>query len=177
MKFKGIYIALFLIFSSVIVANTDTEAQDYTTAMKVRYLKAFSKYVEWPSSYKSGQFIIGVLNNKKIADALKVKLNGRKIGLQSYKVVNYTTARTVAKCHMLYVPTNKSAELKTIVSRIKKFSTLLVTDKPGLITQGPGINLVMDGPKQKFELNKKVMKKSALTVSAQLEPMAAKVIR
>ena len=173
MRFKRIYLAVLLVFCTVAV---NTEAQDYTTAMKVRYLKSFTKYVEWPSSYKTGDFIIGVLNNSKITDALKIKLKDKTIGVQPYKVVNFTDANAVGKCHLIYVPTDKSSHLKTVVSKVKKYSTLVVTDQPGLIEKGSSINLVMEGPKQKFELNKRNMQRCSLTISAQLEPMATKVI-
>ena len=67
--------------------------------------------------------------------------------------------------------------LKDVVKKCSKYKTLVVTDKPGLITQGSFINLVMEGPKQKFEINKKNTSKYSLTISAQLETMATKVVK
>ena len=173
MNFKATYIALLLVLSSVFV---NTDAQDYTTAMKVQYIKSFTKYVEWPDEYKTGDFIIGVVDGSSYVEALQSKLEGKMIGNQTYKVVNYANVNSVGRCHVLYIPADKSASLKAAVELIKKYSTLVVTDKPGLITEGPSINLVMEGPKQKFEINKKTMTKYSLKVSAQLEPMASKVI-
>ncbi len=170
---KHISLAFALLVFSVKIS---TDAQDYTTAMKVRYIKSFTKYVEWPSSYKSGDFIIGVLNDQKIADALTIKLKDRNIGIQPYKVVNFSSTSDIAKCHLLYIPTKQSSSLAGAVGKVDSWSTLIISDSPGLIEKGSSINLVMQGPKQVFELNKKTMSKYSLTVSAQLEPMASRVI-
>ena len=174
MNFKSLYITIVLVLSSVFV---NTDAQDYNTVLKVKYLKSFTKYLEWPATYKTGDFIVGVLDGKKYADALQLKLKDRMIGSQAYKVINFSDASAVGKCHLLYIPSDKSSNLKAAVSKLKKYSTLVVSDKPGLITQGSSINLIMNGPKQVFEINKQTLTKCSLKVSAQLEQMAVKVIK
>ena len=165
----GAIVTLALVFSSL-------QAQDYVVITKVRYLKSFTKYVEWPNDYKSGDFVIGVLDNATMANALSLKLKDRTVGNQSFKIINYTSASDIGRCHILYIPPEKSSDLKTALSRVKSYSTLVVTDKPGLVEEGSGINLVRNGAMFQFEINQKIMKKSELTVSSLLIPMAAKVI-
>ena len=54
-------------------------------------------------------------------------------------------------------------------------STLIITEKQGLVDKGAGINFIIKNNHQKFELNKKNVEKYKLKVSSNLEALAFSV--
>jgi len=72
----------------------------------------------------------------------------------------------------LFIPYDKTALLHSAVSKLGKNSTVIITEKPGMILQGSSINFVVESNKQKFELNKTNLARHNLNVSEALEQMA-----
>ena len=150
-------------------------AADPNTAFKARLLKVFPKYVEWPESEKKGDFIVGFVGNSALADAFTTAMTGRTVGTQNVKVKKFSAASSVEKCHILYVSTDKSGEISSCISKVKKSNTLIITDKSGLISKS-GINFVIKDSRVKFELNTKNLGANSLKFNPDLKKIAANVI-
>jgi len=131
----------------------------------------FAKYIEWPSTYKQGDFTIGVLGESSVYSNLMTMSKVKKVFNQSIKVVKYTDPTQIKKCHMLLVPQSMASKVNDCVAKTKAFNTLIVTEKPGLGNYA-GINFVVVNAKQKFELNKKNVSNNELTVSSNLLKLA-----
>ncbi len=107
------------------------------------FIYNFTKYIEWPASYTSGNFIIGVLGQSPLTKELN-NLSKTK------KVLNQPI----------------------VINKFKNISTLIITEKKGMAKQGAGINFVIVNNKQKFELNKANISKYNLKVSPNLINLA-----
>ncbi len=147
--------------------NYDTQAK-----IKAIYISRFPKYIQWPKEYRESTFVIGVLGESSMFQELtnmapKMSVNGQKV-----EVVKFNSSTDISKCHMLYVPRDSKTGLSTVIGKISGFSTLLVTEKPGLATQGAAINFVVVQNRQKFELNEANAEKYNLRVSQSLEALA-----
>jgi hypothetical protein len=92
----------------------------------------------------------------------------KMIGSQKCVIKYFNQVKDIQKCHMLFIPTDKSDEIETILKQVKGMNTLVVTEKPGLAKKGAGINFVSIDNKQKFELNKANVGKYGLKVSSNL---------
>ena len=132
----------------------------------------FTKYIQWPASSSSGDFVIGVIGDSEV-HATMSKLYGAKTkGSQQIVIKKINKVSEIGNCHVLYVGESSSGQFEAIKGATSGKSTLVVTDKSGLGKKGSGINFKMVGNKLKFEMNQKAMSTANLKVASQLSGMA-----
>lgn len=163
----GLFIIFFIITASSFAQTGIPRAQ-------AMFIYNFSRLIEWPPNYKSGDFVIGIYGNSPIANELDGYTSGKRVGSQSIVVKNYNSASEISTCHILFVPFSKTRELGTIKSNLNGKSTLLVTEKNGAISDGAAINFLIIGNKLKFELNQSNASKYGIKLSSKLTEMAYK---
>jgi hypothetical protein len=134
----------------------------------VIFLYNFTKYIEWPSENRHGDFVIGVLGVTLLMPELDNLAKTKMIGSQKCVVKYFNNVKDIQQCHMLFIPNDKSDEMENILKKVKGMKTLIVTEKEGLARKGAGINFVSIDNKQKFELNKTNVGKYGLKVSSNL---------
>lgn len=167
-KTISIFMFLFILSSSFkLDGNIDTNAK-----IKAVFIYNFTKYIEWPQSYKEGEFTIGIIGETSLYSELIKMTETKKVANQTLEVKKFTTTNDVTKCHILYVSKDKSQSLNDIIKKVKNNSTLLVTEESGLVDKGSGINFIIKDNRQKFELNKSNVEKYKLKVSSNLEALA-----
>lgn len=145
---------------------------DTNAKYKVMFIYNFTKYFEWPQNYKEGNFVIGVLGNSSLLAELNTMASTKKVGNQSFEIKTFTNVGAITNCHMLIVAPEVSTPLSEIIAKIKKNSTLLITEKQGFAKQGAAINFVVQNNKPAFELNKSSVEKHDLKVSKDLLTLA-----
>lgn len=154
-------------FSSFKLGSIDTNAK-----IKAVFIYNFTRYIEWPKSYKSGDFTIGVVGETPLYTELTKMTQTKKVANQVLKVRKFKSAAEVSQCHILYVAKEKSGDLNAVLKQVKGNSTLIVTEQDGLVDKGAGINFVIKNNRQKFELNKGNVMKYKLKISSNLEALA-----
>jgi hypothetical protein len=132
----------------------------------------FTKLIEWPKSYREGNFVVGVVGESPLFSELSKMAKTKKVANQSLQIKKFNTTKDIAKCHILYVSRNQSEEISSVLKKVKSNSTLIITEKQGLVDKGAGINFIIKNNRQKFELNKKNVEKYKLKVSSNLEALA-----
>lgn len=164
---KKIIILVVLLFSF----SMASKAQDVHKFQSI-FIYNFSKFIQWPAGYENGEFVIGVLGESPITKHLESMASVKKVRGQKFKIKKFTSVDQITKCHILYIPSNKSAYLQKCLDGVGGNATLIITDKPGMAESGSGINfLIVDG-KPKFELNKASTTKHKLKVSTELSKLA-----
>ncbi|MBI2281533.1 MAG: YfiR family protein [Bacteroidetes bacterium] len=167
-KLVSIVLCLFILNSGFKLGNTiDTNAK-----IKAVFIYNFTKYIEWPQSYKEGEFTIGIIGETSLYSELIKMTETKKVANQTLEVKKFETPSAVTKCHILYVCKDKSSDINDIIKKLKNNSTLLVTEDNGLMEKGSGINFIIKDNRQKFELNKGNVEKYKLKVSSNLEALA-----
>ncbi|MFN7013030.1 MAG: YfiR family protein, partial [Bacteroidia bacterium] len=96
----------------------------------------------------------------------------KKVGNQAFEIRSFANVNAITNCHMLIVAPDVTTPLTEIVSKIKKNSTLLITEKQGFAKQGAAINFVVQNNKPAFELNKTNVEKQDIKVSKDLLSLA-----
>lgn len=162
------YPFLVLLFFSL----SSGKANDPNAKIKVIFIYNFTKYIEWPDNYKQGDFIIGVLGESDLIGELSNLAQTKSIGSQKCVVKSFASVKEITKCHMLYIPQEKSDLFKDVLKKASGMNTLIITEKEGLARQGAVINFVSVDNKQKFELNKTNAGKYGLKVSSNLSTLA-----
>jgi hypothetical protein len=164
---KALKNTLIIIF---VFACIQAKAQDYKFHSVFMY--NFTKYIQWPANYQTGDFIIGVLGDSPIIEQLTKMAESKTVGNQKFNIVKFANPESIEKCHMLFIPGNKSNDLDKVLSQTEGLSTLIITEKPGLGKKGSAINFIIVDGKWKFELNKASTDKSKLKVSGELARLA-----
>jgi hypothetical protein len=145
-------------------------AQDYK--FHSVFIYNFTKYVEWPDSYKSGDFVIGVLGSTSLTDYLDAMAKTKTVGSQPLKVSKFANSGAIGKCHILFIPVDQSDKFEEVKSKLNGKPTLIITEKEGLAASGSGINFVQIDGRWKFELNEAAINAQNLKVSGELKRLA-----
>jgi hypothetical protein len=132
----------------------------------------FVKYIQWPDYDVSQDFVIGVIGEDAVYNTLKTWYDGKLRGDKKFSVKKYNSVADISKSHIIYIGKNEAKSFEAIHNRIKDFSTLTITDYPGLGAKGSAINFKTVNDKLLFELNQKAIDESKLKVSSQLSAMA-----
>jgi hypothetical protein len=172
-RLLSLILVSFFFVSADIVRFTPPGTGDAPTKIKATFLYNFTKYIEWPEDYKSGNFIIGVMgNNNALYNDINTFFSTKTLGTQKYEIKVFSKPSDITRCHMIFVPADYTGSVAEVIAKVKGKSTLLVTDKAGMAKQGAAINFVSVDNKQKFELNKSNVEKYELKVSSSLINLA-----
>jgi len=165
----------FALFVSWVDDDMD-KAERANAKIKAIYMYNFTKYIEWPKSYKEGKFVMGVMGtNNYLFDELTKMAISKMVGTQKIEIKSLSSAEQAANCHIVFLLNSHSDKIKEVNNAIKNKSVLVITDKPGMAKQGAGINFVVIDNKQKIELNKINIEKNKLKVASTLIDMAITV--
>ena len=96
-------------------------------------------------------------------------------GSQEFNITKYTLATSIGTCHMVFISKGQSSQIDAVVKKFKGKSTLIISEKDGLIEKGD-INFVIANNKQSFEINKGNIAGHSLSMASRLQAFATKVI-
>lgn len=130
------------------------------------------KYVNWPASVSSGDFVIGVVGDDDVYGTLAKWYGTKSKGAQKIVIKQFNSAAEVTDCHVLYVGKSASNNFDDILGKISGKPVLTISDKAGLGKKGSCINFKTVSGKLKFELNQAALEGATLKVSSQLTGMA-----
>ena len=171
-------IFIILIFPIVSAFSPAVSEQKYDTTAKIKavYIYNFTKYIEWPEEYKSGEFTIGILGKYEALFNELTKLSKQyKMSDQSFAIKNIDSPSKLNDPHILFIPDDSTDQLSEALEVLKGTSTLVITETAGLANKGAGINFIVQGNRQKFELNKSNVESRDLKVASTLEQLAVLV--
>jgi hypothetical protein len=134
--------------------------------MQSLFIYNFTKNINWPNIDNTRNFKIGIFGNDEYFKDIQALLNGKVDGNRKIEVVYVESSKTAPQLDVIYIMRNKSDEIYNFVSKSR--NTLIITDKPGMIEKGAGINFLVVEGKQTFEISKANIEKSGLMIGASL---------
>jgi hypothetical protein len=166
---------LLIISLGMLILASDTFAQE--AKFKATFTLNFIRYIGWPEDATKGDFVIGVLRNKEIADHMREQSAGKKFGFQDVVIKEFKNVEEISKCQVIYVSSmvNISKNAATIIQKAGGKNVLLITETEGAASHGAAINFVIRDEKLKFELSKSNASKYGLQLSSKLESMASAI--
>jgi hypothetical protein len=170
---KAIFSYVFFIFMTLACFEKSyAQKNDPVSKIKVVFIYNFTKYIDWPASYKEGEFVIGLFGGSELEEELVKLAESKKVrGVQDIVIKKFSKIEDIKKCHILYVGNDKIGQLNALVSSIN-YNTLIVTEQDGAAKKGAAINFTVIGNKQNFEINKNNLNKNGLNVSSSLLSLA-----
>jgi hypothetical protein len=169
--------SLFLIGVLVLSLTTYAQGQDKIPKYKSIFTLSFMRYVGWPEETRQGDFVIGVVKDKQVAEWLRNLSKGKKFGFQNVIIKEFKSPNDITDCQVLFVSQyiNLSKYASTIVDKIGGKNTLIVSERNGATKYGSMINFVIKDDKLKFEIHKANASKFGLQISSKLGGMASAI--
>lgn len=161
---------LLTIFLSI---SIKTNAQINTA--KAAYIYTISKYMKWPESYNQGNFVIGIYGKDPVTIELKKIAKTKRYVNRRIQIKEFNSLSSITKVHVIYIPTNKTGQMRSVISQIRKYKTLIIGNHPKAIRYGAGINFVVSGNKLSYEVKSINIIKRDIQVIKKVELMASKV--
>lgn len=162
-------ISMFL-FGLAASAQSSMTKPDYQSM----FIYNFIGLVEWPSSYKTGDFVIGVYGKNPILESLARYMAKKRIGSQKIQITRFKTLSEIKKCHIIFIPAENGNEISRVVAKVKKYNTLIITDSDNALNKGSAINFIMVNNRLKYKFNKNNALNHGLKINRKLEQFALK---
>lgn len=156
------------------IVLTSMNSQTGIPRAQAMFIYNFSRLIEWPAAYKTGQFVIGVLGSSATYTELQSYTANKSIGSQDITIKKFNSTAEIGQCHILFVPFAKTKQLPEIITALGNKSTLVIGEKSGAIDLGAALNFVVIGDKLKFEVKAANATKNNIKVSSKLSEMAYK---
>lgn len=154
---------ILFIFAVIFITNP---AYSQNERIKAMFIYNFTKYIEWPN--KDDIFTIGVLNSRKMSRELSALSKRKKIGKSKIVIKNLKNTSGIDNCEIIYIPKAQASKIKKIKSLTKNKTTLIISDESRGINKGAGINFVVRGKKQKFEIRRRNIEKKGVKLNSTL---------
>ncbi|MBN2756809.1 MAG: YfiR family protein [Bacteroidales bacterium] len=155
---------IILVLISLLIISINSFSQN--EKLKAVFMYNFSKYISWPNN--SGDFIIGVMGSSEMISELNIIAQKRKVGNRTIKVLDFSSYENIKNCNILYISDSKKSQLSKSILKVSLQPVVVVSDSPGSINKGAGINFVIDDGKQKFEIKKQNVEKNGIVVNSAL---------
>ncbi len=154
--------------------QTEPYAED---AVKAVFLYRFTSFVEWPPEAPApAQFEIAVMNADGVADSLRRLLPDHPIKGRPARVRQIQRIRDLGDARILYVGSDRMADLAAIVAATAKQPLLLVTDSERGLEHGSTINFIVVDRRVRFEVSLPAAGRAGLKISAELLSVATRVV-
>lgn len=128
----------------------------------------FTKYVEWPASRQSGDFVISVVGDDEITSHLQTMAKAKTVGARKIVVNKVATADAAKGSHIIFLAPNKAGQFGTATQLASSQNALLVTNSKGYGKKGAGINFITKNGKPSYEINQGAISSCGLKISAKL---------
>jgi hypothetical protein len=161
----------FTVLAFVMAAKGFAQTADYK--FHSVFIYNFTKYIQWPATQQSGDFVIAVVGNSPVFDELSKITVNKMVGTQKIVVKKFGSAGEIDNCQIVFVP--GAGNFEAVQEKLKDKAVLMITEKPGMARKGSGINFVIQDNKWKFELNEAMTQHAGLKVSKELAKLAIPV--
>ena len=136
---------------------------------KADFVLSLIDKVEWPNGTDAntgGEFVITVIGNCDYMDALTsgaAAIAGKKIVVKTAGI-----DEDFSQTQMLLIATTELSDLAKILKKVKAKPVLTVTESKGFARYGVMVELITDGTKIEYVINKMSAKEVSLTINSKL---------
>jgi hypothetical protein len=162
-KLPCLVILFFLLNLSKIQAQ---QTMDY--AIQANIIYRFTKYIDWPDSKNTGDFIIGIVGDSPLTDELKSFVVNKTAGNRKIVIKKFPASAETFQCHILFISEDQSSSLKKIAVRTAGNPLLIVSESEGLALKGACINFIIVADHLKLEINKNNIEQRNLNIASEL---------
>ena len=160
------------------MGQTPSARAQQASQVKAAFLFNFAKFVEWPpGTFANDQaaIILGFSDRDPLAGALEA-LQGKVVQGRRLEVRRCRRPEDLRRCQIFFASASERAGLPQILSSLRNFPVLTVTDEVDNFAKLGGIiNLILAEDKIRFEISLNNARQSGLKISSQLLKLAITV--
>ncbi|GGA85330.1 hypothetical protein GCM10011511_05450 [Puia dinghuensis] len=160
------------LMSLALLLSLGSRAQDKNYTVYANIIYRFTKYVDWPGSKKTGDFVIGIVGDSPLYDDLKSFIVNKTVGNQKIVVSKMSTSANAYPCQLLFITEQESGSVKRIAQLTAGEPILIVSESGGMAHRGACINFTTVEEHLKLEINKSNIDQRNLRVASELLELA-----
>ncbi len=140
--------------------------------VKTAFIYNFAKFANWPgSAFKTlphSSFSICLVGKEPLENLLEQLAGSKTIKGKTILFRKNPPQNKLENCRILYISSSESLRLDSLLETIAGHPVLTIGSTRGYARRGVGINLFEKKGKLSFEINRKAILKSGLTLSSEL---------
>ena len=142
--------------------------------LKAAFLYNFAKFVEWPSDAMPAgtPFVVCVLGDGAVADALEETVKGRTIEGHSLTTRRVKVDGLLRACHVLYVSGMDAKRSRDLLESLGDSAVFTASDLDRFAELGGVVNFFVENGKMRFAVNIESAQRARLQVSSKLLGLA-----
>ena len=119
-RLVSILLILILPVVSAFRPSESSQKTDTTAKIKAVFIYNFTKYIEWPKEYQSGEFTIGILGDYEALYEQLMKLSKQvKVSEQAFSIKNIENTESLNSPHILYIPDDSTDQLSEALAKLQ----------------------------------------------------------
>lgn len=163
------FIFLLIMCSTYFASSQSSVPVEYQ--VKAVFIFNFTQFVDWPSSsFASEQspLIIGVLGENPFGSYLEETVKGETVSGHPLIVQYYKNVTDIKTCHVLFINSNETKVIDTVLSNLKGSNILTITNNYDNSKQDEVIRFFIRNHKTGFQINSDAAKNASLNMSSKL---------
>ncbi len=163
-----------IVISFLLAINYQQKAQTSGSEANIKavLIYNFTRFFYWPEGVIKDEFNIGIIGNKKIAEALSIIAEKKAIKNMPTVIEETNSIDSILRYNMIYLSGESQLNISSVVSKIGNKSVLLITEEENACDIGSSINLIKRNGNIKFEINLTALKKSGIESNSQFVKLA-----
>lgn len=151
-----------------------TFAQDVTEpALKAAFIYNFMKFTVWPEPLRASEpFVICVLGDAAVGDALERVVKNRDFEGRRMVVSPVAIAGPMKSCRVLYVSSTAAARAAPLLVSLQDSPVLTIGDDVGFAEAGGMARFFFERGQLRFDISLDAVKRSRLQMSSRLLALA-----
>jgi hypothetical protein len=147
--------------------------------VKAALLYNFALFIEWPAdppATPQPYFVIGVVGDDPLGDALEAAIAGKRVHDRPVVVQRWSSADAcrahAAECRMVYVSESEAPHVQRLLETLDGRPVVAVSMIRGFARLGGHVELYLESKRMRFEINPAAAERSRLRVSSKLLGLA-----
>lgn len=146
--------------------------------IKAAFLLNFMRFTDWPPGAHGEFYVLGVVGDRALEDALLVLADTQMVHERRLRVVRVRSVREAADCQMVFFGVASPGVGETgpdsaeILEAVAGRPVLTVGEQAGFLALGGMVNFYRDGEKLRFEIAPDAVGAGGLVMSSRLLALA-----
>lgn len=176
LRVKVLFAVLLLAPLPRLAAVEDTAPLEYS--VKAAFLYNFTKFVEWPASAfeERGSLRLCVLGEDPFGKSLRTVVEGEQVQGRPITLLRIDSLGDPRSCHILFLARSEAERLPAVLAAVRGAPVLTVSEAPGALDKGVGVNFVLKDGKVRFEIHQTAVEGNGLKISSKLLRLATRVL-
>jgi hypothetical protein len=159
--------------AGLLLIHIPTSAQDVTEpVLKAAFIYNFAKFTEWPAAPVQESFVLCVVGDAAVGDALVQTVKARVLAGQNLSVSFSTSGDPSPKCRLIYISGVTARQAEQVIAGRRDVPVLTISDLEGFTELGGTAKFFFENGRLRFSVNRASAERAHLHISSKLLSLA-----